>query len=371
MNYKIKLIIYSAVLLFVLSATSILAYSSASLFIFKSTSSVQVGDRITLSIKVKSTEQSINAVSGSVYFSEDLFRVVSVSKSKTIVNLWTREPSIQRNRINFEGIILNPGYQGSSGNIFDISFEAKKPGDAIIRIGEGAVLANDGQGTNILDSLDSTKIKITPRQVEPYAVSIAYTDSPSSKPIALPVITDYSASVLSKTQQSIYVKGKGEPNALTKISFKDSSIKSLGEQFIAYLQSKKKKLGEVLVKNDATGSFQYVSPTNLLAGAYNATPYLVDQTKNTERPGLGVQLLVSDSKIVRYIVILINVLGLLIPVVGLIVIIYFIPWYSWLRMRILKKRMGLEEEKIELTEHQLKRQDIKLDEDRVPKPPTS
>ena len=99
-----------------------------------------------------------------------------------------------------------------------------------------------------------------------------------------------------------------------------------------------------------------------MAGVYNTTPFLVDINTNTEKPGLGAQLLVSDSKIVKMLVVLINVLGLLIPVVGLIVIIYFIPWYSFKRMRVLKKKLGLEEEKIELSGHQLERQDKMLDQ---------
>nr|MBP9803055.1 hypothetical protein [Candidatus Paceibacterota bacterium] len=68
-----------------------------------------------------------------------------------------------------------------------------------------------------------------------------------------------------------------------------------------------------------------------------------------EKPGLGIQLFVNDSKIVKNLIVFINVLGLFIPIVVLCVIIYFIPWYSWLRMKILKKKMNLEEEKIELS----------------------
>ena len=351
MNYKIKLIVYSIIF----SSIFIKADAferSASLFISKPAQNIEVGDRITISIKAQSTEQSINAVSGSVSFPEDRLRVIAVSKSHSIVNLWTREPSLGRNRVSFEGIILNPGYLGQSGNIFDITFETKRSGESFIGLSEGAVLANDGLGTNILDSLKSISLNILESK------SIAVVTTPvydSQKIIALPVITDYSRAILSK--QSIFVKGKGEPNALTKISFKDTSQKSIGERFIEYLQTKKKRLTDVLVKNDASGAFQYASSSNLLTGAYNATPFLVDPNKNVEKPGLGVQLLVSDSKINHYIVVFINILGLLIPVVGLIVIIYFIPWYSWLRMRIIKKKIGLEEEKIEISQHQLKRQD--------------
>ncbi len=370
MTYKIKLIIYPVILLFVLSYTNVFA-GSASLFISKPVpTKVYVGDRITVTVKVKSAEQSINAVSGAISFSENILRFVSMStKNNSVIDSWILgEPTIGRNKISFQGIILNPGYIGASGNIFNITFEAKKEGQAKVEYLEGAVLANDGLGTNILDSLSFTTFSVLPGNLTPVLDDKPISYAPS-RPVALPVITEYSSSVLSK--DSIYVKGKGEPNALTKISFKDVSLKSIGERFIEYLQTKKKRLDDVLVKNDSKGEFQYTSSNNLVAGAYNATPFLVDSDKNTEKPGLGVQLFVSDSKLVRYIIVAINVLGLLIPVVGLIVIIYFIPWYSFLRMRVLKKRIGLEEEKIELSAHELKRQDAKLDEDIVPRPPTS
>jgi hypothetical protein len=167
------------------------------------------------------------------------------------------------------------------------------------------------------------------------------------------------------------LKGKGEPNALTKISFEEVSKKSFGEQFMDFIQSKKKRLTDVLVKNNNQGLFEYITPNNLIAGVYNATPFLVDDNTNTSKPGLGVRLLVNDSKIIKALIIFINILILLIPIVGLIMIVYFIPWYSSKRMRILKRKMGLEEEKIELTAHELMRRDKLLsDEDKVPEPPT-
>jgi hypothetical protein len=135
-----------------------------------------------------------------------------------------------------------------------------------------------------------------------------------------------------------------------------------------FIQSKKKRLGDVLVKNNDKGLFEYVTPKNLVAGVYNATPFLVDENSNTNKPGLGVQLFVNDSKIVKWLIIFINILILLIPIVGLAMIVYFIPWYSTRRMRILKRKMGLEEEKIELTQHQLERQD-EIMSIKVPEPP--
>ena len=48
--------------------------------------------------------------------------------------------------------------------------------------------------------------------------------------------------------------------------------------------------------------------------------------------------------------------------VGLVILVYSIPIYASKRMRILNRRMGLEEEKIEITQHQLEHEDKVLSE---------
>ncbi len=348
--------------IFFLCGVAATAYAgSTSLFFGTLPKQVEEGERLTVDVRVQSSLQSINAISGAVTFPDSLVRVVSISKDKSIINLWTQEPNAQRNKILFEGVILNPGFQGESGIMFQVTFEARHAGSVMLGFSEGAILANDGLGTNILAKFDSASLKIIPSTTFNLNRTVAAGDNTaisgegSKKLVALPVITDYSSSVASK--DGFYLKGKGEPSALTRIVFKDLSAKSLGEQLIASLQNNKKKLDEALVKNDSTGTFEYISSKDLVAGVYNATPFLVDNNTNTEKPGLGVQLLVSDSPIVKALVVLLNILGLLIPIVVLGVIIYFIPWYSFKRMRVIKKKLGLEEEKINLSEHQLEHQD--------------
>lgn len=348
-----------AALLFSLAGAALPARAASPSLIFSSApQGIRVGDRITISIQAASADQAVNAVSGAVSYPESLLDVVSVSKEGSIVNLWTDDPHVASGgKVLFEGVILNPGYQGAAGRLFSVTFEGKRAGTATLSFSEGSLLANDGLGTNILGSLGSRTFSIG--ESLPYVAGVPEVEE-SGRLAALPVITEYSQSVESK--DDIYVKGKGEPNALTKIAFKDVSVKSVGERLIGILQTKKKRLDEVLVKNDASGGFEYISPKNLAAGVYNATPFLVDSDTNTEKPGLGVQLLVSDSKVVKDLVIFINILGLLIPIVGLMVIIYFIPWYSFRRMRVLKKKLGLEEEKLDISGRQLEREDKKLDQ---------
>lgn len=357
MRHALYFKVFTVLAFCVLGAT--LAHAqSARVFFSSPPRQISEGERVTIEVKIGATNQPINAVSGILTYPENLLNVVALPREGSIINLWTKEPKASRGRIPFEGVAFNPGFRGEGGLVFKVTFEGKQAGVAYLNFSEGAVLANDGQGTNVLATLGTTNFRIIPGRLPETAV--AEYVSPSTGELrlaALPVIIEYSSLV--STDEGLYVKGQGEPGALTKIVFKDVSSKSIGERFIEFLQTRKKRLDEVLVNNNEKGEFEYTSPRNLLAGVYNATPFLVDESTNTEKPGFGVQLLVDDSKIVKALVVLINVLGLLIPVVALVMIIYFIPWYSWHRMRVIKKELGLKEEELVVSARTLERKDEK------------
>ena len=355
-NRHIVKILFNVTFIFVLSfsvglSTNLArAQSTQSATLFFSTPSTQVkeGDKITINVEVNSGGQSINAVSGTVSFPAQLVHVISINKDTSIVKLWTQQPKIRSSSILFEGIILNPGFNGKDGLVFSITFEAEAGGKVNLNFNNGAVLANNGLGTNVLATLSSSNFTIIPAP----PIAIGVNETPTAQVAILPVITKYFPEV--GPQENLYIGGKGEPFALTKISFQDLSVKSLGEKLVALFQNKKNTLGNVVVENGKNGTFHYISGSNLEAGAYSATPSLVDATKDTQTPGASVQFLVNDSVIVKDMVVLLNILGLLTPIILLIVIIYFIPWYSLKKMHLMKERMLLEEEKIELAEEELK-----------------
>lgn len=121
-----------------------------------------VGDIFSVSVNVSSSDKAINAVSGVVSFSPSVFEVISISKTNSIINLWVEEPSFSNKdgTINFEGVALNPGFLGSHGTIISVNFKAKNPGQGKISFSSGAILANDGAGTNILSSMGSSNLTI-------------------------------------------------------------------------------------------------------------------------------------------------------------------------------------------------------------------
>ncbi len=111
----------------------------------------------------------MNAASGDISFPSDKLQVLSVSKTDSIMNLWIRDPSFSNSEVggdvHFEGIVLNPGFTGTAGNLVTIAFEAIAPGDVPISFSSGAVLANDGNGTNILNSMQSGDVTVVPGSV--------------------------------------------------------------------------------------------------------------------------------------------------------------------------------------------------------------
>ena len=133
---------------------------AATLTISPSSGSYQNGKTFFASVFVSSASEAMNAASGIISYPADKLEVLSVSKSGSIFSLWAQEPSYGSGQVEFAGIVLNPGYKGSSGKIITINFKAKSTGEANVNFSSGSVLANDGQGTNIISGLGSAKYNI-------------------------------------------------------------------------------------------------------------------------------------------------------------------------------------------------------------------
>lgn len=155
---SLSIVFTCSVIWFLFGSSSALA---ASLFFSPSSGTYKVGETFTLRVVVSSPDQAENAVSGVLAFPSDKLDAVSISKSGSIVSLWVQEPSLGAGRGSFEGITFNPGYKGSSGRVLSVTFKAKAAGTAVVRLSSGAILANDGQGTNILSGLGISTITIT------------------------------------------------------------------------------------------------------------------------------------------------------------------------------------------------------------------
>jgi hypothetical protein len=141
---------------------------SATLYLLPESVKVNVGENLKIGVYVDSVDQTMNAFSFLIFYPKNLLKFVNFSKSGSTINLWVQEP--EHNSINAqlsgEGLVLNPGFQGKRAKVVEINFQALKEGEAKIEFLKGMVLANDGQGTNILSSMKGGSYRILAQKVE-------------------------------------------------------------------------------------------------------------------------------------------------------------------------------------------------------------
>jgi len=193
MNRNIKTLFFAglAILLAFALAKSVHA---ASLYFSPSIGSYNVREQFSVSVYVSSADQAMNAASGIITFPQDKLEVTSLSKSGSVFSLWVQEPSFSNSAgmVNFEGIVLNPGFTGAAGKTITINFRIKAAGLAILNFSSGSVLANDGKGTNILASLGNAQFNLGyagPSVPEATTPSITL-DTPAAPQISSPTHPD-------------------------------------------------------------------------------------------------------------------------------------------------------------------------------------
>lgn len=179
-----------AVLFFLLPSSAF----AATLGLSPANTTVDIGSTISETIIASSADQALNAVSGVISFPRDLLQVVSISKTNSILSLWVQEPTFSNvdGTISFSGIVPNPGYTGGRGQVFSVQFRGKKAGIASVTFSSPQVLANDGNGTDILISSSPATISIvapSPALVPTVVASPAPQPSPETATDLLARIT--------------------------------------------------------------------------------------------------------------------------------------------------------------------------------------
>ena len=147
-----------------------LAASAATLDLLPTSVAVGTGESFTERITVSSANQAMNAISGTIVFPPDVLQVVSVSKANSVLSLWVQEPTFSNTdgTVSFSGVVPNPGYIGTRGQVFSIQFRARRAGMAPVSFSASSqVLANDGNGTDILTDTSAASVSVTTATVAP------------------------------------------------------------------------------------------------------------------------------------------------------------------------------------------------------------
>ncbi|TSC90982.1 MAG: Uncharacterized protein CEN90_709 [Parcubacteria group bacterium Licking1014_17] len=127
----------------------------------------------------------MNAADGVLNFSKDLMELTGISKTGSIVTLWVQEPAYSNSNgsLDYGGVVLNPGYNGTSGTILTATFRVKGAGTGAVSFSSASVLANDGLGTNILSSSSGGSYSfISKKAATPSPVAKTPTPAPKLAP---------------------------------------------------------------------------------------------------------------------------------------------------------------------------------------------
>lgn len=178
------------IVLFLLLATTGMV-DAATLSLSPGTGVYAVGSTFSVRVVVNTQSASINATEGTVKFNPNELSVVSIDRSSSIFNLWVTEPTFSNTAgtVTFSGGAPS-GYTGGAGTVFTMTFRSKTAQASRVTMSDGAVLANDGKGSNVLTSMGGGTYTIQAASTSPEPEVIEYV-APANTP-ASPVITSSS-----------------------------------------------------------------------------------------------------------------------------------------------------------------------------------
>lgn len=133
--------------------------SAATLDAFFIPSSAVVGTTVTLTVTVNTEGVGVNAAQATLQYPKDLLEVTQIDTGGSVFNFWLEGPSYsnETGRIFFTGGSTN-GFNGSALSVVRVQVKILKEGVANISFVDGAVLASDGVGSNVLTTMHNATV---------------------------------------------------------------------------------------------------------------------------------------------------------------------------------------------------------------------
>ena len=139
------------------------------------------GNTFTVTVSMNTQGKPVNAADAQLTFNPNELSVVSASRSSSIFNLWTLEPTFSNSggTVSFGGGSPS-GYTGANGTIASITFRALGAGTPKVNFKTGSILAADGLGTNILTAMTGGTYTIGAKTDTPAPEYIPPASTPSA-----------------------------------------------------------------------------------------------------------------------------------------------------------------------------------------------
>jgi hypothetical protein len=130
--------------------------AQGSIFIAPATGSFFVGDTATIEVYASTDGTAVTAAEAELQFNPAVLEVVALSTAGSALKLWSEEPtfSAEEGRIRFSGS-ADSAFTRNNALLMSAVVRFKAAGEQRIQITSGALLANDGKGSNIIATLGS------------------------------------------------------------------------------------------------------------------------------------------------------------------------------------------------------------------------
>jgi len=291
-----------------------------------------VGQTFSVPIEVSTAQDApLNAVSGILSFPSNL-QAVAVDKSG-IINFWVHDPTISNNAgtISFEGVALNPGFVGSHGVVFTVTFKVLAPGTAALSFPAASILANDGNGTEILTNAHGTQLALV-SSLSPVApivrspVSVYSAPSAPTPAQSLSCSTTTAGATASINPPTLIPVGDIDEGGMVKIlgtSYPSAQVSAFihGEKGVTYSQT---------IRTNAYGSFEIIWDQSIPSGIYSVTAQVVDQhgLRSANAPETFFQIKESAASMIGRTVLSNQFFFIVLALLGMGALVFFFGWHA-------------------------------------------
>lgn len=133
-------------------------------YILPSKKEYQIGEKFPFDLTTTGIKKAINAVEADISFDPRILKVVEIKTDNSFATIFvTKTYNNDQGIVRIVAGVPNPGFALESGTLATIIFAGIASGVSDIAfLPQSGVLANDGQGTNILKDLPRTQVFIKP-----------------------------------------------------------------------------------------------------------------------------------------------------------------------------------------------------------------
>ena len=307
------------------------AFADAVLYVSPERGNYKVGQTFEIKVYADSGGSLINAAEGDISFDTEAFQVESVSKQDSILQNWSTEPAFsnEEGTLHFAGWTRN-NFKGVNGLLVTITFKALRSMTGNARLAAGAILAADGQETNIITSMRSGVFTIEREEIpeqssefsEGEESSASSTENEIKAKVPAPTFDDFPDRVT--IGDRIVVRGSAEPNSRVYFWISRGSEQETQTQVLTALD----------------GSFTFVSEDKAVPGVYHLRAMVETEDGRQSPQSETIDITASETGLAASAVFGASLVFELLPFIALLVLGGLGAGYIYHRHQLAKMHYG-------------------------------